>query len=210
MLCVLIANSKGGCGKTTLATHLAAAFAGAGFATVLADVDRQRSSLGWIGRRPLTASTLVGLDWTKELGTAPLGTERLVIDAPAALKVKQIEELVGLADLIVLPVLPGAFDEAATGRFLAKLDLLKPIRKSRKEVAVVGNRLRPRTRTSQRLDAFLGGVGHTVVTRLRDTQLYQDAAAVGLSLFDLSGKRPADYRADWQPLLAYMEDAAAA
>jgi len=204
MKAVLVANIKGGCGKTTIATHLAAAFAKAGHTTVLADVDRQKSSLGWLDRRPAGAAPLVGLDWSKDIDAAPKGTRWLVIDAPAALKGKQIEDLVRLADMVVLPVLPGAFDEQATQRFLKKLDELKPIARNRKPVAVVGNRLKARTRSAERLDAFLGGVGHTVVTRLRDSQIYPDAAASGLTLFDLGGKRAAEHRADWEPLLAYI------
>lgn len=46
-----------------------------------------------------------------------------------------------------------------------------------------------------------------MVTRLRDSQIYADAAASGLSLFDLTGKRAAEHRADWEPLLAYIEKA---
>ena len=205
MLTILVANIKGGCGKTTIATHLAAAFATAGKTTVLADVDRQKSSLGWLERRPAGAAHLVGVDWTRDLDSVPKGVTRLVIDAPAALKTKQIEELVKLADLIVLPVLPSTFDELATRRFLDKLEELKPIAKNKKQVAVVGNRLRARTKSADRLDDFLGGVGHTVVTRLRDTQLYADVAATGLSLFDLNGKRVGDYRSDWDPLLEYID-----
>lgn len=208
MIAVLVANIKGGCGKTTIATHLAAAYAKAGHATVLADVDRQRSSLGWMDRRPATAATLVGLDWAKEFSDTPRGTQRLVIDAPAALKTKQIEELVRMADIVVLPVLPSAFDEQATRRFLDKLEELKPIAKNKKAVAVVGNRLRSRTRAADRLDHFLTGVGHSVVTRLRDSQIYPDAAASGLSLFDMAGKRAAEHRSDWTPLLDYIDKTA--
>lgn len=205
MLTILVANIKGGCGKTTIATHLAAAAAVAGHVTVLADVDRQRSSLGWLERRPAKAPPLVGLDWAKDFSDPPRGTQRLIIDAPAALKTKQIEELVKMADLIVLPVLPGAFDEQATQRFLGKLEELKPIAKHRKSVAVIGNRMRARTKAADRLDRFLGGVGHQVVTRLRDSQIYADAAATGLSLFDMPGKRAAEHRDDWQPLLTYID-----
>ena len=205
MLTILVANIKGGCGKTTVATHLAAASAAAGLPTVLADVDRQRSSLGWLERRPEKAPTLVGLDWAKDFTDTPRGIKRLVIDAPAALKTKQIEDLVKMADVVVLPVLPGAFDEQATQRFLTKLDELKRIAKKKTIVAVVDNRMRARTKAADRLDRFLGGIGHQVVTRLRDSQIYVDAAESGLSLFDMSGKRAAEHRSDWQPLLSYID-----
>ncbi len=209
MFAVLVANIKGGCGKTTIATHLAAAFAGAGHATVLADADRQRSSLDWLERRPASVPAVTGIDWTREFDRVPRHTARLVIDAPAALKGKQIEELVRLCDVIVAPVLPGAFDEAATRRFLDKLEELKPIARNKKGVAVIGNRLRARTRAAERLDLFLDGVGHKVVTRLRDSQFYPEAASNGLSLFDLKGKRIAEVREDWHLLLSFMEGVAA-
>jgi chromosome partitioning protein len=204
MLTVLVANTKGGCGKTTVATHLAAAFAGRGLSAALADVDRQRSGLAWAKRRPAGRPPVAGLDWVKDLGKPPKA-DRLVIDAPAALKMKQVEDLVKLADLVILPVLPSVFDEAATERFLARLDEVKRVRKSRTAVAVIGNRVRPHTKAARQLDAYLEGVGQRAVTQLRDSALYPDMAARGLSLFDLPGKRGAAAREDWAPLLALIE-----
>jgi len=129
MFSVLVANVKGGCGKTTVATNLAAAFASAGKLTSLADVDRQRSSVGWVGRRPKVPPAITAIDWVKEIGDPPDGTDRLVIDSPAAMKVKQVEKLVRLADAIVIPVHPGTFDQLSTERFLGKLNDLKMIAK---------------------------------------------------------------------------------
>jgi chromosome partitioning protein len=202
---ILVANVKGGCGKTTVATHLAVAAAAAGHRTVLADLDRQRSSLHWAGRRPAGAVPVLGLDWTRDLDDPPPGTDRLVLDAPAALKARQVEDLVRLADAVVVPVLPGAFDEGATRRFLDRLEELKAIKKGRIPVAIVGNRVKARTRAAAGLDRFLAGVGHAVVTRLRDSQLYADAAGQGLTVLDFTGARPRALRGDWAPLLAWIE-----
>lgn len=208
MLAVLVANSKGGCGKSTIATQLAVAFARAGLPTSLADADRQHSSLEWTRRRPSELAPVRGLDWAKSIGKVPKSTARLIIDAPAALRPKQAEQLVRMADLIVLPVLPSPYDEAATTRFLDKLDAIKPIRKNKKAVALVGNRMRARTRAAARLDTYLVCQGHQVVTRLRDSALYPETAATGRSLFDLSGKRAELVRDDWTDLLRFIEDAA--
>src|SRR5690606_37617997 len=90
---VLVANPKGGCGKTTIATHLAAAFAGAGLRTGLADADRQGSSLGWLKARPQNAAPIQALDWRDGPDQPQSDLDRLILDAPAALKLKKVEEL---------------------------------------------------------------------------------------------------------------------
>ena len=73
MISVLVVNTKGGCGKTTVATNLAGAFAVDGARTALADVDRQRSSLQWLDLRPANVARIEGLDWTKATGRPPKG-----------------------------------------------------------------------------------------------------------------------------------------
>jgi chromosome partitioning protein len=205
MLSILIANSKGGCGKSTLATNLAGALALAGHKVLLADADRQRSSLAWAARRPATARQIEVVDWVKSPSAVPRDVTRLVIDGPAGLRKGDVEELIASADLVVMPVLPSTFDQEASRAFLAKLDELKPIRKNRKGVAIVGNRMRDRTNAAGRLDRFLSGLGHTVIARLRDSQAYGEAAEAGLSIFDLKGSRTKLLREDWQPLMDYIE-----
>ena len=178
MLTVLVGNIKGGCGKTTLATHIASAFAGAGLSTAIGDCDRQRSSLNWLRRRAESLPRLQGLDWSKD-----------------------VEDLIHISDIVVVPVLPGAFDEDATAHFLERLAKVKAVRKNKRVVAVVGNRLRPGTRTSDHLDGFFGGLGFPVVARLRDSQIYPTVAAQGSTVLEANDRRSQSYAAEWQPLL---------
>ena len=206
MLSILIANSKGGCGKSTLATNLASALALAGHQVMLADADRQRSSLAWAQRRPTTAAPIVTADWVKGATAIPKDITRIVIDGPAGLRKGGADELIGEADLVIMPVLPSTFDQQASLAFLTKLAELKPIRKNRKGIAIVGNRMRDRTRAAQRLDRFLSGLGQTVVARFRDSQAYGEAAETGLSIFELKGMRTRSLRDDWQPLIDYIEE----
>ena len=201
MLSVLVGNIKGGCGKTTIATHLAAAFAAAGHKTVIGDCDRQRSSLNWLHRRGPAAAPIIGLDWSKAVDHPPRDTQRLVIDAPAAMRHKAVEELIEIADVVVVPVLPSAFDEDATAHFLERLAKVKAVRKNKRVVAVVGNRLRPGTRTSDHLDGFFGGLGFPVVARLRDSQIYPTMAAQGSTVLEAADRRSRSYAAEWLPLL---------
>ncbi|NIA68841.1 ParA family protein [Pelagibius litoralis] len=206
MITILVANPKGGCGKTTVATHIAAAFANAGLRTALADADKQGSSLGWMKQRPSEAGPIQPLDWRDSWGKPPKAIDRLIIDSPAAMKMGKIDDLLRMADVVVVPVLPSGFDVAATGDFLKKLETLKPIRKSRTAVAVVRNRVQLGTRSAGRLDSFMIGVGHKGVGRLRHRTIYTEIAAQGLSIFDLSGKQYEDLRDDWAPLLRYIEN----
>lgn len=208
MLRILITNIKGGCGKTTIATNLAAAFAAGGFATGLAEVDRQRSSLSWLKLRDGHARPIQGLDWRKQVGEMPRDLRRLVIDAPANLRMRHVDDLIGEADLVVVPVLASVFDEGSTERFLAKLDELKPIRKGRKTVALVANRLRPRSKATQRLESFLERLGQPIAARLGDRAIYGELAVQGLSIFDIDGQQARPVREEWRPLLNAIEEIA--
>jgi chromosome partitioning protein len=206
MISVLVANTKGGCGKTTIATHLAAAFASGGLKTALADGDRQKSSLGWLGRRPFSARPIGALDWSEDVHKVPKGIDRLVIDGAASMKRKATHELIRMADVIVVPVLPSVWDQRATEGFLAQLAELKPIRKNKKPVAVVRNRVRPRSKAAERLDRFLEGVEHRDLGALPDRAIYEEVAASGLSVFDLRGLRAVLLKRDWDPLLGYVDE----
>ena len=205
MISVLIANAKGGCGKTTIATNLATAFANAGLRTALAETDSQRSCLAWIKRRPADAATVELLDWRKTVGAVPKGIERLVIDTRAGLTAGHVRDLARSADLVVMPVVPSVFDERATKRFLKKVDALKPVRKGKKPIAIVGNRMRANTHAARELDAFLDGLGHPVAARFGDRAIYQDVARRGLGIFDLPPSRRQGVVEDWLALVRLVE-----
>lgn len=206
MLRVLVTNIKGGCGKTTIATNLAAAFAAGGFVTGLAEVDRQRSSLSWLKLRDSHHRLIQGLDWRRDIGEIPDTIRRLVIDAPANLRMRHVDDLIREADLVVVPVLASVFDENSTERFLTKLDELKPIRKGRKTVALVANRLRPRSKAAQRLDAFLERLGQPIAARLSDRAIYGELAVQGQSIFDVEGHLVRPVREEWRPLLNAIDE----
>ncbi len=205
MFSILVTNPKGGSGKTTVATNLAAAIAAAGQRSWLADVDRQRSSLNWLKRRPAAAPAIKGLDWVKDLGRPPAKQGVLVIDAPAAIRSRKTDALVAIADVVVVPVLPSVFDQDTTTAFLKRLDELKPIRRNKKTVAVLRNRVRRNSRAAARLDLFMIGTGRQDLGMLPDRALYPELAARGLGIFDLVTKQGVALQQDWQPLLRFVD-----
>jgi chromosome partitioning protein len=205
MLTVLVANTKGGCGKTTTATHLASAFAHAGLRTALADADRQRSSLGWLQTRPASLPAILALDWGKDDAPPPQDIERLVIDAPAALKFGRLEDLIKAADVVVVPLQPSVFDEQSTAKLVARVEALKPLRKGKKAMGLVANRLKLRSRAAARLETFASGLAQDVIGRIPDRAVYPDVALDGLSVFDLPGVRGTRLRADWLDVVRFCE-----
>lgn len=203
-----MSNPKGGCGKTTIATNLAAYYANAGQRTRLADADKQASSLGWLARRSASAPPIEGLDWAGDTGKAPGKKGVLVIDAPAAIGSNKTDELVAQADLVVVPVMPSLFDQETTATFLKRLNKLKPIRKNKKTVAVVRNRVQHRTRAAARLDLFMVGMGQEDLGGLPARAMYPELAERGLGIFDLHTQSATALQEDWQPLLRFVDVAA--
>jgi chromosome partitioning protein len=205
MKTILVANRKGGCGKTVVAITLAAALAGQGRRVALADADRQKSASRWLKHRPDGAAPIRGVDWTDdgEFGDAPKKLDWLVIDAPGALTGGRATRLVEEAEAVVTPVLASWFDVDSTGRFLREIEHLKRVRKGRVGVHLIANRVRA-GRAAGRLAEFFGGLGQQPLAWIGERAAYADLAERGLSIFDKPQRAYAPIRAQWEPVLAEL------
>lgn len=207
MRTVLIANRKGGCGKTVTAITLASAFAAEGARVALADADRQKSALRWLRKRPAAAAPILALDWTGEgFGTAPKKLDWLIIDAPGALRGGTSASLVAEADALVTPVLPAVFDAESTQRFLGDIEELKRVRRGKVAVHLVANRVRAGARAEARLRQVFAALGQEPVAIVAERTAYADLAAAGLGLFDRQTKSARALQAQWLPLIAALQD----
>ena len=202
----LIANPKGGSGKSTLATNLAGYFARCGHPVMLGDTDRQQSSRDWLQIRPNVLPPIRNWDVAKGLpARPPKGSTHVVLDSAAGLHGKALERMLRQVDQVIVPVQPSLFDILATRHFLETLLEEKAVRKARTFVAVVGMRVDARTRAAGELERFLSSYELPVLTCLRDTQLYVQLAAAGMTLFDLTAARAEKDRAQWQAIIDWVD-----
>ena len=202
----LVANPKGGSGKSTLATNLAGYFAHRGHDVMLGDIDRQQSAREWLATRPFELPTIetwaIGHD---NVARPPKGTTHVVLDTPAGLGGKLLDKVLKLSTRVIVPVQPSTFDMRATRYFLEALLDEKVVRKGRADVAVIGMRVDARTRAAGELERFLASFELPVLAYLRDTQVYVQAAAAGMTLFDLPRSRAERDLEQWQAILDWVE-----
>ncbi len=205
MKAILIANPKGGSGKTTLATNLAGSLAARKQKVFLWDLDRQRSSFKWLAMRPADRSVIQRLDSKNgDESTNLPDSSWLILDSAAGLHGKNLAYSLKIAHKIIVPVQPSVFDMAATSTFLQTLMEEKAVRRHKTLIGIVGMRVDPRTRAAATLEAFLAQFELPVLTYLRDTQVYVNAAFNGLSLFDLPEYLTAKDLEQWQPILDWI------
>jgi chromosome partitioning protein len=200
---IVVANPKGGVGKSTLSTNVAGYLAHAGHAVMLGDVDRQQSARTWLALRPAGVPTIHGWDIAHdEIVRPPKGTTHVVLDTPAGLHGKRLDEVMKIADKVIVPLQPSIFDIHATHAFIT--ELLAHRRSDKVKVGVVGMRIREGTISADQLRSFLGTLETPVLTFLRDTQTYVHLAARGLTLWDVAPSRVERDMEQWQPLISWI------
>jgi chromosome partitioning protein len=202
---ILIANPKGGVGKSTAATNLAGYFARRGYATMLGDLDRQQSALAWLKIRPAALPRVESWDRSDEkIARPPKGVTHVVLDSPAGIHGHALKDALRVADRMIIPLQPSLFDIYATQAFLARLGE-RGLMKDGGRVGVLGMRVDARTRAAEQLQRFVEDLGLPVLGFLRDTQNYVQLAAHGLTLWDVAPSRVARDIEQWQPLLDWVE-----
>jgi chromosome partitioning protein len=207
MLTVLVASSKGGCGKSTLVTQLASHWAQEGKRTAIIDTDPQGSSYRWATLRPENVPGVLAIEGSrKALDKVPEDTDRLLIDTPAGSHERELEPYLETADLLVVPVLPSSFDMHATLNFLEHLRGISRIKRGKLPVALVGNRLKPWTHASQEaMEQLAEQAPFPVIAQLRDTQAYVLLTSLGKGIFDYNSEQVRGHQQDWAPLLRWIK-----
>jgi chromosome partitioning protein len=200
---IVVANPKGGVGKTTLSTNIAGYFASQGHGVMLGDADRQQSSKLWLGLRPPTARPIQSWDVRDGVAKPPKGVSHVVLDTPGGLHGGSFKDVLKVADKVIVPLQPSVFDIFATRAFLD--ELAKSSHASKIQVGIVGMRVDSRTIAADKLQEFVGSLGLPVLGFLRDTQNYIHLAARGLTLWDVAPSRVEKDLEQWQALCRFLD-----
>ncbi len=218
MRTVLVINSKGGCGKTTVTTNLASYYAATGARVAIKDYDPQGSSLQWLKSRPAHLPRIHGANAApqrthllRSLQTwVPADTGMLLIDAPGGAKGILLQDLMGKAEFVVIPVGPSSIDVHATADFLKDLLLLGRVRSRNIKVVVVANRVRSSMPVYEPLERFLRSLSLPFLTRIRDSDTYIRAAEQGLGVFEMDPLESASERQEFLPIVQWLDSHSAA
>lgn len=212
---ITVLNSKGGSGKSILATNIASIFAANNLRTTLIDYDPQGTAIRWLKQRPDSSPAIHGINATQQTPgmtrsfqmRVPAGTDRMVIDTPAGVHGLELNDFVINSDYILIPVIPSDADIHATTQLIANLLLSVKIRSLDVKVAVIANRVKKNTKILNQLDKFLQQVDFPFIGRLRDTQNYVNAAKQGIGIHEIYPPSlvKQDVK-DWDNILKFVED----
>jgi chromosome partitioning protein len=203
---IMVLNAKGGCGKSTLATNIAAYFANEGANVALADYDPQRSSLDWLDRRPDNRPAIAGVAAYEDgLRHVPRTVDIVVSDAPARSHGKELTDLVRHAETIVVPVLPSTIDMQATTTFLQELQKVGKIERKQARLGAVANRVRDNTLIWDELDEYLTKARVPYIAALREAMNYVRAYSRGLGIHELPEYLAWPDWDEWDPLASWLK-----
>jgi chromosome partitioning protein len=208
----LVINSKGGAGKTTVATNLASYFAANHIPAGIMDYDAQGSSLNWLRQRAPHAAKIHGANAApQKTGLRSIGmhvppdVRQLIIDAPAGACGLLLQELLSRAHCILVPVQPSSIDIHATANFVRDLLLNGRLRARNIRLGVVANRVRRASPVYQPLERFLASLGLPFLARLSDSEVYVDAAETGTGIFEMEPSASAAEREQFMPIVEWVD-----
>src|SRR5689334_2355503 len=210
---IVVLNPKGGSGKTTLAINIAAFFAHRGDSTLLIDRDPQGSATRWLRKRKVPQPEIRGIatferdsrttmSWQMRV---PEGTQKVVVDSPAAVEARALPELTRDASKVVVPVLPSDIDIHAASRCIADLLLVAKIKRAENRIGVIANRVKKNTLMFHALMRFLEKLEIPIVATMRDSQNYVRAAEQGVGIHEMKAYTGKEDLAQWESLLAWIE-----
>jgi chromosome partitioning protein len=214
----VILNPKGGSGKTTIATNLAAYYAQQGERPTLMDTDPQGSSARWLRKRPTNVAAIYSISaFERSAGVTrswqlriPQDCSQVIVDTPAGLDAQQLRDVARGADAILIPVMPSDIDIHAAAQCISDLLLVAKIRRSEGRIGIIANRVRSNTRAFASLLRFLGSLDIPMLSPLRDSQNYVRSAESGCGIHEMPTWQVEKDLEQWRTITNWLNERAQA
>jgi chromosome partitioning protein len=213
MFRIVVLNPKGGSGKSTVATGLAAMYAARGCHPALMDFDPQGTSTRWLEKRSPERPRIHGVAaYARSIAVTrsfqlrvPHEADPVIVDTPAALQAQHFLEHVKDAHAVLVPVMPSDADIHACSRCIGHLLIAGKIKRRENRLGVIANRVKPNTIICRTLMRFLDQLQIPVITTLRDSQSYVHAGEHGLGIHDMNPTRVHPELMQWEQLWSWLE-----
>ncbi len=196
---IVLANTKGGVGKSTLAVHFAVWLHDQGKRVALIDADRQRSSSQWMAEAEprITVVTVRTPDDCLTAAQELRTTHDVVIgDGPGGLD-DLSRTLLLVADLAIFPISPSILDLRSVSQATEILRYAQRINGGRPIGRLILNKMRRRDKISHELANAAPELGLDVAhAMIRDLQAYRDAAQQGTVVTRMKRKGEASTEMD--------------
>src|SRR3954464_4436937 len=157
MKTISLLNPKGGCGKTTISTHLARAFHDRGAKVLLVDSDPQGSSSDWHAAREDNPVPLLAYgrpENMKALPSVAAPYDYVFIDGAAKLE-GMIAAAVKVSDAVLIPVQPSPYDLWAASDLVDLIRARQEVTDGRPRAAFLISRAVKNTRLGSEVTAAL-------------------------------------------------------
>lgn len=210
---ISLINMKGGCGKTTVATSLAAYYAGKGIKTCLTDYDPQGSSINWLKRRSINKPVIYGIDaHNRNKSTTlswqlqpPINTKVSINDTPAGIDINSLRRIIERSDTLLIPVMPSQIDIQAAAKFIEILLVRGRVREKGKNLGIIANRIHAKTISYKSLEKFLSRLDIPLVAEFRSIQGYVHANDRGLGILESQSKQALKEQEQWNNLTQWLD-----
>lgn len=200
---ISVINPKGGCGKTTLSIHLAAALNKEGYAVLLVDSDPQGSARDWGEEREEAEDKfpIIGADRPNVLrDTVKQMMENydwIVIDGAGRYEESTAHAIV-LSDLVVIPVQPSPLDVWAVAPLADQIKQRQILTDGVPAAAFQTMRVKKGTQLGREIRKAADQMDLPIFSgNIHDRTAFAKALAMGKTVFDLDGNGPAAREIDY-------------
>ena len=205
MAVIAVINSKGGAGKSTVSSHIAAYCAMRGPDVTLCDLDPQGSTAYWLEQRPAAAPRIRGHHSAGTFTHPPADSRHVVIDTPSGFDGLPFLRVMMYADAVIVPTALSFFDRRALESTIRTLKAAPRVAKGNCVIGCIGTRIDPRSNDPELLETMLRDLGVSYLGSIPAARTYSRCLEQGLTVFDFPSAVARSQATHWATAVSWLE-----